>query len=302
MSNPPGYDSLRARLAADAAFLPDKPEETPDSTLRALWHLAAGTPASAERAMTLDLPALDATQLATLEQFVERRLGGAPLAHITQRQRFMGLEMLAGSAALVPRRETELLAHTAITCAEHIAGRAGQYTVVDICTGSGNVALAMANALPSAKVFGSDLSAEAVELAQRNAEHLQLSNRAQFRIGDLLQPFENEQFLRKVDVLTCNPPYINSAGVARMATEISSHEPRLAFDGGPLGISILMRLLSQAPQFVRPGGWLAFEVGLGQGPALMKRMQANAAFQAVTPTHDAAGAIRVLSAMLIDHR
>ena len=302
MSTLAGYDSLRARLAASAAFLPDKPEETPDSTLRALWHLAAGTPVSAELAMMRDLPPLDDAQRGALEQLVERRIRGLPLAHITQRQRFMGLEMLAGNAALVPRRETELLAQTAIACAERIAGRTGAYTVVDICTGSGNVALALAHALPAAKVFGADLSPEAVELAQRNAEHLRLTSRVQFRAGDLLQPFQNEQFRQRVDVLTCNPPYINSAGVARMPSEISSHEPRLAFDGGPLGISILMRLLTQAPEFVLPGGWLAFEVGLGQGPALMKRLQANPAFQEVAPTHDAAGAIRVLSAKRADHR
>ncbi len=115
-------------------------------------------------------------------------------------------------------------------------------------------------------------------------------------MGDLLQPFERMSFRQQIDVLTCNPPYINSAGVARMASEIASHEPRLAFDGGPLGISILMRLLNQAPDFVRPGGWLAFEVGLGQGPALMKRMQTNPKFHDISPTVDATGAIRVLGA------
>lgn len=292
----PAYEALRARLAAGLAFLPDKPEETPDSTLRALWHLAAGVPVSAERAMELELPKLGAEQLSALEQFTEQRLGGLPLAHITGRQRFTGLEMLAGPAALVPRHETEMLAHAAIGCAERLVGRSGQCTVVDICTGSGNVALAIAHTMSGAKVFGSDLSPEAVELAGRNAAHLQLSQRVQFRVGDLLQPFDGAEFRQQIDVLTCNPPYINSAGVARMAAEIASHEPRLAFDGGPLGISILMRLLQQAPDFVRPGGWLVFEVGLGQGPALVKRMQTNPRFHDITPTLDAAGAVRVLSA------
>ncbi len=110
--------------------------------------------------------------------------------------------------------------------------------------------------------------------------------------------FARPIFVGQVDVLTCNPPYISSGKVTNMPGQISSHEPRLAFDGGPLGISILMRLLNEAPTFVRPGGWLAFEVGLGQGPAMIKRMQANPVFREVVPVMDAAGAIRTCSARL----
>jgi len=293
------YEVLRDELAAGLGFLPDKPEETPESTLRALWLLAAGTPVSAaEAAATAELPSLSAQQQDRLRCLIERRLGGVPLAHITRRQRFMGLEMLVGAEALVPRKETEWLARTAIERAAPIVAERGTCRVVDACTGSGNVALAVAHRLPQARVFGADLSERAIALATRNAQHLRMGQQVEFRVGDLLQPFDEPEFLGRVDVLTCNPPYIHSAKVARMPAEIAAHEPRLAFDGGPLGIGILMRLLKEAPSFIRPGGWLVFEVGLGQGPALARRMEANATFRQVIAIHDEVGAIRVLSAQL----
>src|SRR5207253_2596570 len=108
---------------------------------------------------------------------------------------------------------------------------------------------------PSAKVFASDLSEAAVELARRNAHHLHLARQVEFRVGDLLQPFNGAARVGPADLLTCNPPYISSAGVERMPAEIAAHEPRLAFDGGPLGIGILMRLVREAPSFLRAGGW-----------------------------------------------
>jgi len=292
------FATLSDELAKRIQFLPDKPEETPESTLRALWLTATGQPVSPERAATVELATLSAAQSELLRQLIERRVSGIPLAHITQRQSFMGLELLASAEALVPRKETELLARAAIEKASLIAAERGACTVIDVCTGSGNIALAVAHHVPSTRVFASDLSEPALKLARDNAHHLDLTQRVEFRAGDLLQPFQGEAFLGQVDLLTCNPPYISSAGVARMPAEISAHEPRLAFDGGPLGIGILMRLVREAPSFLRAGGWLAFEVGSGQGPGLLKRMQANASFKEVIAINDASGTIRVLLAHL----
>ncbi|HKE49014.1 MAG TPA: HemK family protein methyltransferase [Rhodanobacteraceae bacterium] len=286
------YARLRERLSA-ASFLPDKPEETPDTTLRALWYAAAGQPKSAVAAGGGELPALDACGAARLDALIGERLAGTPLAHLTGRQHFMGLEMIAGPGALVPRKETELLARTAVALMQEVAGPA---TFVDVCTGCGNVALAVARAVPSARVFGADISEEAIALACRNAEWLGLDGRAGFRTGDLLAPFDGADFLGNVDVLTCNPPYISSGKVGQMAEEIALHEPRLAFDGGPLGVTILMRLLQEAPRFLKPSGALAFEVGLGQGPALVRRLKASDAYRDVRELTDDRGDVRAVAA------
>lgn len=290
------YDTLRDRLAAELSLLPDKPEETPDSTLRALWHFAAGVPCSAQLALERSLPELDVRGRARLQDVVARRLAGTPLAHITERQRFVDMEMLAGADALVPRKETELLARAAIEFARQLALEQDSLKVVDVCTGCGNVALAIARHAPSAYVFGADLSEQAVALARRNAAHLGLESRTEFRAGDLLAPFESGDFLGEVDLLTCNPPYISSAKVTQMPGEIAGHEPHLAFDGGPFGVAILMRLLQDAPRFLRGGGWLAFEIGLGQGPAMAKRLEKAGAWSEVRALHDEAGMIRALAA------
>jgi len=286
------YARLRDRLAAGAAALPDKPEETPDTTLRALWFLAAGQPKSVVAAASGDLPSLDRERSERLQALIEQRLAGVPLAHLTGRQHFLGLEMLAGAEALVPRRETELLGRAAIELA-HATPAA---MAVDVCTGCGNIALAIARHVPQANVFAADLSADAIALARRNADHLGLAARVDFRTGDLLAPFDTPEFLGRVDLLTCNPPYISSGKVGQMAAEIAAHEPSLAFDGGPLGVTILMRLLQDAPRFLKPGGWLAFEVGLGQGPALARRLKAANSYKEVRELTDENGAVRAILA------
>jgi len=289
------YRSLVDELTANLVLLADKPEETGDSTLRALWFTAAGNPKSAQAAAAVSLPSLDAHGVTALRSLVARRVAGEPLSHLTERQQFMGLEMLAGREALVPRKETELLARAAIDFTNAAAAN-GTPMVLDLCTGSGNVAVSIAYHAPAAKVFASDLSETAIELARRNAAHLGLGERIDFRASDLLAAFERPEFTERFDVITCNPPYISSGKVGQMPKEISAHEPRLAFDGGALGISILMRLIQDAPRFLRKGGWLVFEVGLGQGPPLVKRLQAGKNYEQVETKLDHAGQIRVVAA------
>lgn len=290
------YRDLLDRLSRDLRVLPDKPEETPASTLSALWHAAAGTPRSARHVGQDDLPALDDAARVSLLAMLERRLSGVPLAHLTGRQHFMGLELLASGEALVPRAETELLGYAALALVREQCAEAGQATVMDVCTGSGNLAVALAWHEPRARVFGADLSVDAVNLARRNAQQLGLADRVEFRDGDLLAPFDEPAFHGVVDCLTCNPPYISSAKVASMAEEIAAHEPRLAFDGGPFGIRILQRLITDAPRFLRPGGWVAFEVGLGQGPAMAQRVQGNPHYVETRTVSDGAGAVRAILA------
>ncbi len=275
---------------------PDKPEETPERTLCALWSTASGRPVSADRAGDETLPLLDDAGQARLRELIALRRAGVPLAHLTQRQFFLGLELLAGGEALIPRKETEILGRAALAKLQAMSESKAELTVIDVCTGSGNLALAYAWYRPNARVFGADITPESVGLAQRNADHLRLAARVEFRQGDLLEPFDSADFHGRVDLLSCNPPYISSAKVDTLDPEIGRYEPRAAFDGGAFGVSILMKLLKQAPRFLRPGGWLAFEVGLGQGPGLARQLERNPAFAAVETHRDSAGEVRALLA------
>lgn len=278
--------------------LADKPEETPEATLRALWLLASGKPASARAACDSPIAPMTDAQDLQLRGLLQRRLRGTPLAHLTGRQRFMGVEMLAGPQALIPRRETELLGMSVSALLEDIARTRDDPVVLDVCTGSGNLAIGIACAVPSARVFASDLSLEAVGLAQQNVRFLNLDSRVEVRHGDLLEPFDAPEFLQSIDVLICNPPYISSGKVGSMPMEIAEHEPALAFDGGPFGIRIIQRLLQDAPRMLRTGGWLAFEVGLGQGPAVMRRMTSGKCYDDIRALNDERGDIRALMGRL----
>jgi release factor glutamine methyltransferase len=290
------FDARCTALAACLQASPDKPQETAQATLRALWHLAAGTALSVDAAQEVALPAHDQAAGDRLDELIAQRMSGIPLAHLTGRQRFMGLELLAGKEALIPRRETELLGHAALAALQRLAAAQEGVTVVDVCTGCGNLALALAHHEPKAQVFASDLSEEAVDLARRNARHLDLDARVEFRVGDLLAPFDQPRFHGAVDLLVCNPPYISSQKVPTMPGEISDFEPRLAFDGGPLGVRILQRLIREASRYLKPGGWLAFEVGYGQGPAVLRRLQLQGDFSQTRSVVDAQGEIRAILA------
>ena len=290
------YDDLLRQITEARSYLPDKPEETPEGALRALWFLASGERRAVERCLEGELPPLSAASAERLRALVREHVQGTPLAHLTGRQCFMGIEMLAGPEALIPRKETEILGYAALEALQEQAAANGEATVIDLCTGCGNLALALAHHEPACRVFAADLAPEAVRLARRNASFLGLEDRVAFFTGDLFAPFDNARFSGSVDLVVCNPPYISSRRVEEMAPEVSDHEPRLAFDGGPFGVSILVRLIAEAPRYLRPGGRLCFEVGLGQGDLVRRRLERSGAYDEIETRADAEGNVRALLA------
>ncbi|HWA38062.1 MAG TPA: HemK/PrmC family methyltransferase [Burkholderiales bacterium] len=293
METHPLYAPLLAEIEAFFEPQPDKPEETPSSILRALWFAAAGQPVSIAAINGHPLPRLGDEAVARLRELVAQKRAGAPLAHLTGRQSFLGLELLAGPAALIPRIETEILGRAAIAFLK----RSNASLALDVCTGSGNLALAYAREVPGLRVFAADLSEDAVALARCNAAFTGLDDRVTFAAGDLFAPFEGAGLEGRCDLVSCNPPYITSAKVPKMAAEISAYEPRLAFDGGAMGLSVLTRLFKEAPHYLKPGGALAFELGRGQGPLLYKRLLRVDWVESVEPQLDDEGEIRALVAV-----
>ncbi len=291
------FRQLATYLSTNWPGLADKPLETPEATLDALWFYVTGQPKAVAHSLELqELPHLGEKELMHLHTLIAERLAGAPLAHITGRQSFMGIEMLSTPAALIPRKETELLGIAALEKAYSLATERGVLNIIDLCTGSGNIGLALAKLGPRCKIFGADLAAEAIHLAQQNAEYLELTSQVKFRVGNLFAPFDTEEFWGQVDLITCNPPYIPSAKIKELPAEIGDYEPTLAFDGGPFGLSILLRLLSESPRFLKPGSWLCFEVGLGQGEFIARKVSRNHHFTQLEIVRDQQGKIRVVLA------
>jgi release factor glutamine methyltransferase len=285
-------DDLKVKIH----FLEDKPEETVETTLKALWLTAAGMPVSAEGALKLTIPDLTEKQAEELYQLIDMRLNNTPLAHITKRQSFMDIELLSDNRALIPRKETEILGKKALELANRLSGSRGKINIIDVCCGSGNLGLAVASFNPDCMVYATDLSQEAVNLTQENISFLNLNHRVQVKQGDLLGAFESDEFYGKIDLIICNPPYITSSKVQKMNDEIASFEPILAFDGGMLGIKIIQKLISEAPKFLNHEGWLIFEVGVGQGDFILKLCERSQFYQEIESVADAAGNIRVILA------
>jgi len=296
MNNNDLFDELLQLVEGKLIILPDKPEESTHASICALWHLAAGNPMAIERVAETTLPDLSESQVVELRAYIDKRISGVPLAHLTRRQQFMGVEFLVGSEALVPRKETELLGFAALEIIDKVLSEHETARVLDVCTGAGNLALALAKKRSVIEVFGADLSPDAVNLAKKNASHMGLDNRVSFCISDLLDSYDSPQFYNSIDILSCNPPYISSGKLKSMSDEIIKHEPSMAFDGGPFGIKILSKLIKQAPKYLNKNGWLAFEVGLGQGEPMLKQLEKNKDYKKLKAIKNENGEVRAIVA------
>ncbi|WLT29999.1 class I SAM-dependent methyltransferase [Geothrix sp. PMB-07] len=236
--------------------------------LAALLADAAGSAAETEADAILEAALIarpEAPQDLALE-LAGKRAAGAPLGLVLGRQRFLGVELLAKADVLAPREETEILGTEVLSILRALSqeepGR--ELRMIDMGCGSGNLACAAAMAVPQVRIWASDITASCAELTRANAAHLGLQHRIEVSQGDLFAPLTGKGLEGTMDLVVMNPPYIPSTSLANSHAALLQHEPREAFDGGPYGISILSRLLQDAPLFLKPGAHLLFEFGLGQ--------------------------------------
>ncbi len=230
---------------------------------------------------------LDAEADERLAALMRLRLAHEPVAYITGHREFFGLDFEVSPAALIPRPETETLVELAIDFARE---RGAPLTIADIGTGTGAVAIALAQNLPAARIIATDISAEALALANRNAQTLGVADRVELRLGDLL-----ETLTESVDIIVANLPYVTTAQWGDLPPEIRDNEPRMALDGGADGLEVVRRLIADAPAQLSEGGALFCEIGDWQGEAvrdLARKAFPNAHFD-VRP--DLAGRDRVLA-------
>ncbi|MBN1952322.1 MAG: peptide chain release factor N(5)-glutamine methyltransferase [Bacteroidales bacterium] len=299
MHNQTLYDQLKEKLSRELHLLEDKPEETPDSTLHALWHLVTGSYYSAETALNHPLPSLSTTQEDKLKVLIEKRLSPIPLAHITGRQNFMGIELITDKRALIPRKETEILGKRAQELINIISSKEKDISVIDVCCGSGNLATVLALKNPNITVQACDLSEEALELTRENIGLYHLHERVEIKRSDVLEAYLNPGFLNQIDLIVCNPPYISSGKVSTLNAEIANHEPDLAFDGGMMGIKIIQKLIREAAQLLGKNAFVVLEVGLGQGKFIMGLFEKSKLYHSIESVADTKGNIRVISAAKI---
>lgn len=207
--------------------------------------------------------------VARFEAFLAARCARKPLSRILGEREFHGLSFRLGPATLDPRPDTEVLVDGVLARLRAGGQAAMPLRILDLGTGTGAILLALLHNLPASTGLGIDIAPGAVSVARENAARLGLDGRVEFRIGDLLSGI-TAQF----DIVVSNPPYIPTADLAGLAPEVAAHDPVLALDGGVDGLDFYRRILDAAPARLRPGGWLALEVGAEQADAVAAMLAA----------------------------
>jgi release factor glutamine methyltransferase len=212
------------------------------------WILAEVT--GKKRSELKLLPYITVEQYEKAKEIAIKRAEGRPLQYVFGYQEFYNVKLKVDERVLIPRPETEILAEEAIKLA-------GGGEVLDICTGSGAIALAIAKN-SGAIVEGADISPEAIELARENAENNGL--KVVFKVSDLFEAYKDREF----NLITANPPYIKRGDIAGLQKEVRDYEPRLALDGGEDGFNVIRRIAKEAGAYLKSGGTILIEVGIGQ--------------------------------------
>ncbi len=264
-----------ARLAAAGVSEPRADAEV------LLAHVLGVTRAGMMAAVSRPLPRATALVLETL---LARRTRREPVQYLVGEWEFWSLPLAVDRRVLVPRPETELVVETAL----RVAPQARR--ILDVGTGSGAIAAALALERPAAAVWASDVDADALAVARRNLRRH--APRVALVRGDLLAPFRAGAF----DLIVANPPYLADADVPRLAPEVRDHEPRVALAAGPEGLDALRALVSGAPGVLAPGGWLVLEMGLGQAARVRDAVERDGRYARSSTTLDPAGIERVLAA------
>jgi release factor glutamine methyltransferase len=236
--------------------------------------------------MQSERPLLAAELHAFRELFKRRRLG-EPVAYLLGEREFYGIALRVDARVLIPRPDSERLVEVALerTRARSMSGRA-----LDLCTGSGCVAIAFARQRPTWNVTASDISVDALELATENAHRTGAIRNLRLLQGSLFAAVGGQRF----DLITANPPYIATAELETLPVDVRDFEPRLALDGGADGLDLVREIAAQAPSQLAKGGVLALEIGADQGPATLAILEAHG-YQELQLAKDLGGRDRVVS-------
>jgi release factor glutamine methyltransferase len=204
---------------------------------------------------------VDDNSLDQFREFVERRAVGEPLQYITGVQDFYGREFRVTPDVLIPRPETELLVEAALEVT-----KADNPFICDVGTGSGCIAVTLLCELAGARAVAVDKSPAALEIAKLNAAKQSVADRAEFVVSDCFDALNPHVF--QFDLIVSNPPYVAEAALTGLQREVRDHEPVVALSPGPDGLSVIRRLLTEAPDYLKPNGHLLMEIGFDQGDAV----------------------------------
>jgi release factor glutamine methyltransferase len=221
---------------------------------------------------------LDADEVNLYRDYVRQRLKRTPFQYIVGEAAFRYLELKVTADVLIPRPETEVLVDVALDKASAIEAP----RCLDLCCGSGAIALALAHERPEAVLVATDISPQALAVAKDNGERCGLDGRVEWLCSDLFNSLENKTF----DLIVSNPPYVRHADIDLLEPEVRDYEPHLALDGGADGLDCYRRIATEAARFLVPGGHLLFEVGDDQAEAVSELMRQSGLYKGVEVVAD----------------
>jgi len=230
-------------------------------------------------------------EMSNLQQLMQRRLLREPTAYILEYCRFYGIDFYIDSRAFIPRPETELLVEKAIEFAKQRFPSGNQFTIADIGTGCGAIAISLALALPQAKIYATDISASALQVADMNCQCHKLDGQVELLDGDLLEPLP-----QPVDMVVANLPYIKDCELKTLSPEIINFEPMIALAGGEYGLDKVHQLLYHVAEKIRPEGCLLLEIGQEQDKAATSLISSYLPQASIEIIPDMGGINRVVKA------
>ena len=234
-----------------------------------------------------------------LDRFIEERALGKPLQYITGSTEFLDLEFKVDPRALIPRPETEILTLSVMEHFEKAKRENEALRIVDLGTGSGVIAVTLAKNLTSSLVYATDISKDALELAEENAKMHKVEHRIDFISGDLFQPLEDKNLKNSVDCIVSNPPYVRDDDYRSLASEIRDFEPQVALFSGDDGLSFHTRIVEGSRAYLKGGGLLALEVGMGDAERLFEIIESENLFHKAEIIKDLAGIKRIVKVLKI---
>jgi release factor glutamine methyltransferase len=247
--------------------------------------------------LNFDQP-LTEKEVAGYRSFIKRRLLREPLQYITGLKEFWSLDFLVDPAVLIPRPETELLVERTIqTIKGYTALENDCPSILDLGTGCGAIAISLAKELPKAKIYATDISVDALRVAEINAQKHGVSDRIRFLQGDLWDALSGQRTMFRI--VLSNPPYIPAEAYEDLSPEIRDYEPRLALDGHEGGMHFIERIISEAPAFISPGGWLMVEMAPNQTDRALTLMGRIGAYGEKTRIKDYSHHYRVVVAQRV---
>jgi release factor glutamine methyltransferase len=293
MSDPGGAWTVRRLLEWTAAFFTRKNVDAPRLSAELLLAHVLNVPRI--KLYTDYERVLSEQHLSTFRSLVQRASEQEPIAYLTGKAHFFNLEFEVGPGVLIPRPDTETLVENVLQLARNTPGFEAP-RVLDLCTGSGCIAAAIAHRLKNAIVTAVDKSDKAVAIAKRNIEKLGLNDRVNVEHGDLYEPLSRVVDVAPFNLIVSNPPYVPTNQMEKLDHNVRDYEPPEALDGGIDGLVLHRQILESAADRLVPGGRIYLEIGYDQGPASIEMASHYADFDDVRILKDYAGHDRVLTA------